>query len=536
MQLRLDEWRADIRALELLADPASERLALITALEARMTLSLFASHPEGTHQAGERALILAKTMRRRDVEARIGNILGMHLANLLRRVDQALPMLQDSASFAETTRDGPLLVSALCNLSLAQRLSGTGVAARATAARALALSRSHVAGDAARAARATALHALGSADWYLLNWNDALTALNQAVQDQIDLNNMWRAAEALASLAHLHISMGQYEAALGAVDQLLTLGRGIGVSPESDVWRWVQAIGADVHTLAGNFARADMLLGALDDWLHASEDSRYALIGLQARGRLWLEQHRPDQAMRMLKRAHRIWQQRPHAELEPVLLYALAAHRSGETETAREVLAEATRYAQACDGRLHEVLLGAVTHELCGDRASLAAAYNAVQAQASTLDGAARERFLAEVRLHRDVVQRHQQDQQTHQARLTVAPREVRTVQLARIGMPLGRPLTSDELTPVQWTVDDGDDDALILRRAGKGGLRQHRIQRLVREAADQGAVPTHVDLAEALDVNVRTIERDMLQLSASGVTLLTRRQVAQGRSRNDHS
>ena len=80
----------------------------------------------------------------------------------------------------------------------------------------------------------------------------------------------------------------------------------------------------------------------------------------------------------------------------------------------------------------------------------------------------------------------------------------------------------------VYWTVDAGSTDAAILAEHGKSALRQVRIQRMVDEAIEQGALASQEDLAIALEVDVRTIKRDCQALQATGAYLPLR-----GRVRN---
>lgn len=65
----------------------------------------------------------------------------------------------------------------------------------------------------------------------------------------------------------------------------------------------------------------------------------------------------------------------------------------------------------------------------------------------------------------------------------------------------------------VVWTVDVGPADAALRRAAGAIALRQARLARLLAEAATQGAAPTVADLAAALQVSPRTIQRDLSAL-----------------------
>lgn len=76
------------------------------------------------------------------------------------------------------------------------------------------------------------------------------------------------------------------------------------------------------------------------------------------------------------------------------------------------------------------------------------------------------------------------------------------TVRLPRAGRP-------DETVEVAWTPSAPEDDAI----PNKVTRRRHRLARLIREAGEQGGVPTQEKLAEALGAGLRTIERDMAEM-----------------------
>lgn len=97
------------------------------------------------------------------------------------------------------------------------------------------------------------------------------------------------------------------------------------------------------------------------------------------------------------------------------------------------------------------------------------------------------------------------------------------TVSLAHESAPLGRPLRPEEWTPVTWTVEAPEDQEI----ADKGERRRQQLQRLVREAAEQHAVPTIADLAQALSVSPATLKRDLATLRRSGQLVRTRRGAA---------
>jgi tetratricopeptide (TPR) repeat protein len=95
-------------------------------------------------------------------------------------------------------------------------------------------------------------------------------------------------------------------------------------------------------------------------------------------------------------------------------------------------------------------------------------------------------------------------------------------VKLARRGVPRGRPLRPEELVEVVWTVAE-PEQCEVGRAVNKAATRQERLLRLCAEADAQGAEPTVGDLAEALGVTARTVDRDIAALRAAGETLVTR-------------
>jgi DNA-binding transcriptional ArsR family regulator len=136
-------------------------------------------------------------------------------------------------------------------------------------------------------------------------------------------------------------------------------------------------------------------------------------------------------------------------------------------------------------------------------RRYLIEAYHALMERAGKLeDLSSRDLLLKSVAVHREIVAAYrvlQASQQAHQI----------TISLPRADAPLGRPLREDELVTIRWTVAAPEDETI----GGKVARRRHRILRLLQEAQDQGAAPTHSHLAEALGVSRRTIERDMAAL-----------------------
>ena len=101
-------------------------------------------------------------------------------------------------------------------------------------------------------------------------------------------------------------------------------------------------------------------------------------------------------------------------------------------------------------------------------------------------------------------------------------PGQVRTI-LAKRAARHGQALRDMDTTEVIWTIDAGAEDHQVLQQHGRKALRRVRIQRLALEALDQGAVAAQEDLAQALQVSVRTVKRDVGKLQNEKVYLPTR-------------
>lgn len=107
-----------------------------------------------------------------------------------------------------------------------------------------------------------------------------------------------------------------------------------------------------------------------------------------------------------------------------------------------------------------------------------------------------------------------------HQTPLKVG--QIRVV-LARRHAKTAQAVAHTDTVEVTWTLDAGSEDLEVLHHFGLQRLRQLRIQRLLAEALDQGAVATQEDLARVLNVTVRTIKRDFAALHTQGLVLPSR-------------
>ncbi|MEA3397408.1 MAG: DUF1670 domain-containing protein, partial [Chloroflexota bacterium] len=96
-------------------------------------------------------------------------------------------------------------------------------------------------------------------------------------------------------------------------------------------------------------------------------------------------------------------------------------------------------------------------------------------------------------------------------------------VSLARAGIPAHRRPTSGETVTVTWTIDAGEEDAVLAGREGKVALRRHRLLRLLAEAEAARALPTVTDLSGGLGVSSRTVRADLAILRRQGHIARTR-------------
>lgn len=75
----------------------------------------------------------------------------------------------------------------------------------------------------------------------------------------------------------------------------------------------------------------------------------------------------------------------------------------------------------------------------------------------------------------------------------------------------------------VKLTVDAGVEDQEVFRKHGMPGLREVQICRMTQEALEQNGVLTQEDLADILQIDVRTVRRTIKQLQERGIRVQTR-------------
>ncbi len=226
---------------------------------------------------------------------------------------------------------------------------------------------------------------------------------------------------------------------------------------------------------------------------------------------LWLnEQYQASLAV--IRQAQARFDQLGELSVRPLVfaIQALALLASGEKRAAAAAVSQAllilAQGAAAPDDAPLIYLAHGLTAADQGEEGEAAAAfkraYEALQRQADHLaDEAARRAMLERDPMTRRLLH------EVYQRGLAQLPAGM----LARL-----LPAVNGGQIMVHWSVDLGPADLIVRRSLGEVALRRVRLQRLLREARAQGAAPTVAQLAQALAVSERTIQRDLAALRSA--------------------
>jgi DNA-binding SARP family transcriptional activator len=536
----LPALRTVIDTVERLATASGDDWRRLQALEARVSVESLDAAPAQLQATLAAALTLAEHTADRSATARLQRVYGLHLLlTTAAHPQQALAHLEQAVVVAEAIPDYQALVAALCTLGFGQRLLGRSDAAHASASRALALAevRTELAPARAEALRVLAEVALNRGEWEL-----ARGTLQTAIPLLEELNDRWPLAFAYFMATSVCYAMGQHAEARGFAGRLQSLVHAGDLAPDSPWMLYVYTCAIDAAVHGGDLPAAEQLAVAVRELAERCDDVQAALYLLTSLGSLELYQGRYGEAAPYLERAVALWRQAPSGVLTPMLLHATAAQLLGRHAEAEASLALAEGGLASSEIAYYTVALNFTRFLVRGRVEDLRAAHHELQRQAGLFrDPQLRAAFLHEVRLHR-LVQQLWKVRPVAGALRAAAPvwaqlaalyrpaqpppraGRMLEVQLARVDAPLGRPPVLAERVTVRWTVDAGAADAAVLQQGGKAALRRHRLQRLLNEAAVQGAAPTDDELAAALGVSRRTMLRDIAQLAQAGHASATRR------------
>ncbi|HUG29311.1 MAG TPA: BTAD domain-containing putative transcriptional regulator [Candidatus Limnocylindria bacterium] len=506
--LRVDEWRGALDEAERHASETGDGLALIWALEGRLSLHTLDGDFEAMEVTGQRALDLSAELRDEAAEARVLGTLGWHVSESLGDNRRALPMLRRAARLAAGSGDEPTRVATLCMLSSALRSVGRCKAAHVSASRAMTLVSTR---PALYRGRAHALAELAETALELGRFGDARDSMRAALEGYRELDDPWSYGSALFGLINICSSMGQPPEAIAAGEALVALSGRLGLAAASDYGVWHRVGLGRARLSAGDVSGAEHAIDEVRDVVPGATRPRIALAGLI--GQLALARGDAALSLPSLELAFDLWLGRSEPRDVAIAFWtSIAAARAQRRALAGTALAAGLRALSRTDMERHDVLAQLARFEVEGHPAALRSARAAITRQAARFTEAdLRTSFERDVPLHDHV--RHLENQ--------LAGTSPGVLRLVRADVPLGRAIRDDEWVEIPWLAEpDPDRDG----PASAAERRQRRLVLLLERARAAGALPTDELLAEALGVSRRTILRDMKALRVHQQPIGTRR------------
>ncbi len=430
---------------------------------------------------------------------------------------QALSLLDEALRLARASGERKLVGEGLTEISNVYWRLGDVSRCQSAAEEALALFQEM--GD--REGERMALEALATLHQGLTgDYGKTLACSEEIRHIASELGDSYREAVELGNTALTRAFLGNYQTAQQALAEALAFIVNVGDRYTEGAFYVFQAVN---YRGLGNLEKAQQsALRALEICRQVGSPN-FELEALGKLGLVALDQGDPQQARDWFEQAAEVAE--AHAQkvdrAEQLSHLALAESRLGNHETALHLSAQALsvmeeehdvsdRLKTACFERAQIVN---AAQGLQSVRPHLEHAYQLLMTVAGRISAPdLRRSFLENVAENRAIVAAH---------RLGHLPTRLRkqTVRMPAASAPTGRPLRDDEWVEVTWTVTAPEDDAVL----GKVARRQQRLQRLLREAQEQGAAPTVDDLADALEVSRATIKRDLAALRRAGHEVRTR-------------
>ena len=537
--------KEDIAAMLALAEPDPIRKSRVLRRQARL-LNHLSQYAEA-EAAARQALTLAREHHAR-AEEHTALLAWSHVLNWWGKVEDSLQPLETALQLA--TEEASLTLSAHTHQELGDALVGLGRHAEAVSHLQTALDLSRQLQD--RRGEANALHLLA----IITTEQGDLPGAHRFYQEELTLCQalgfVYGEARTLLNVGNLYYleskayqALQQYNAAI-ALFQTLQNRRGMALARLNRVSQHTALFGsapadfADVEmTLAYahdvddaiTVAQCQSLMGVCwagqgdyetaETWL--ARGAR-ALIEV---GQLWmaaqdyrelarvqLKLERSDAALASLDKAEALFKEVGAHEPDPIML-ALRGQVAYQHQELAQALDQTQRAIQIhSPGQEQEHLIYfwhaqalAAAGRSTAARTAIHQAHDSLQRLLQDFPPELRAQSLTQKPEHRQIMA-------AFATEMTIIEHRLPTV-----AAPTGRPLFEHEWCTIQWTVHHPDDE----RIQGKVRRRRHQLQRLLQEAEAQGAIPRLQDLARALEVSAKTIQRDLAALRAAGHDVSTR-------------
>lgn len=468
-------------------------------------LALERRQPSAAHDAASAALIQAHETGDRQTEMEAVLTLALAQRQLGQSV-QAARSAEQALSLARASASTEGIVRALTMKGHSHLRQGQYAEALSVYYEARSLAHEHD----LRHYLAEALHRIAWIQSYQGDLVAALTNAQEALSIWRDLGIAGREASTLQNLAYALAQVGRTTESLHALEQagLLCVQHGEPVRVAVNQYHLADTMLYHDDALA---EKAIAITQAALSTFQAHDQPGWeaATLSTQGQARLIAEQH--VAALDTFRRAYALYEQQGELAFLPELLacqglahLGLGQHEQALASTRRALLALAQ--GEVSDEAIPEIYYAHAMALAAGGEAHEARdyvkrAYQYLLAGAAQLkDEAARQAFFhhnpTTRRLMKEVYARG------------IAPAPVSGV--------VCRPLPARRSRrPVQvaWTVDAGPADTALKQAQGAIALRRARLSRLLQEAQVQGATPTVAQLAEALGISKRTVQRDLAAL-----------------------
>jgi DNA-binding SARP family transcriptional activator len=357
---------------------------------------------------------------------------------------------------------------------------------------------------------ADALHQIGWMQSYQGALVAALSSSREALSMWRDLGLSGREASTLQGMAYTLAQLGSTAESMRALEQAHQLYDQLGEPVRAAVNHYYLAD----TMLYQDDALAGHALTVIQEALtifRANDQPGWEAAALCTQGHALAIRAQYSAALDAFGRAYTLYERLGELAFLPELLaYQGLAHLGLEQHdralacTRQALLALAQ--GQVTDEVVPEIYYAHAMALAAGDQTDQARAYlsrayqKLLEAAAQLQDEAARQAFFHHNHITRRLMQ------QLYAYGLVPAPMSgVVSQQLpsTRSGQPV----------PVTWTLDAGPADVALRQARGAIALRRARLARLLQEAQAQGATPTAAQLAKALDVSKRTLQRDLAAL-----------------------
>ncbi|MEM7333032.1 MAG: AAA family ATPase [Chloroflexota bacterium] len=348
-------------------------------------------------------------------------------------------------------------------------------------------------------------------------WEQARTKQHKLIEFHRQSQQVNELLSALFNATNIAVFTCQFEEGAMLAEELLAASEEFMVEMDAFYTHIYRSIAIEAFSITSQFEKANAIAKQVLEWLETAENGQHKIQGLTAVAMLRFDEGRYEDAYQTAIQMLESIEQNDSSTTRSFVFLAELAYLTGRLDEAMTFITKAR--AKFKPGVVSPSIFHYhyVNYLIDQDISHLSIAYEVILLCAKRFNS---------VSLRWDFISRGSCQKDIYKAMAKHSA--FKKVALAKRDAPKGKPLSERDKIFVWWTLDDGTADAKFLSEHGKIALRHHRLKRLVSQAEIQGAIATHADLAQALNVTVRTIERDSKQLLQQGISLTTRGAVKQ--------